>query len=45
VGADEELKGIAEPNVFKFFGNIPASTLRLISSTVKASTNPVDTLV
>ena len=45
VGADEELKGIAEPNVFKFFGNMPASTLRLISSTVRASTNPVDTLV
>ena len=42
VWADEELKWIAEPNVFKFFGNMPASTLRLISGTVKWATNPYD---
>jgi hypothetical protein len=42
VGADEELKGIAEPNVFKFFGNMPASTLRLVTASLKNVTNPLD---
>lgn len=42
VGADEELKEIAEPNVFKFFGNMPASTLRLITASLKNATNPYD---
>lgn len=42
VGADEELKGIAEPNVFKFFGNLPSSTLRLITASFKNATNPFD---
>lgn len=45
VGADEELKWISEPNVFKFFGNMPASTLRLVTSTLKWVTNPVDVWV
>lgn len=45
VWADEELKWIAEPNVFKFFGNMPASTLRLITASFKNATNPLDSLM
>ena len=45
VWADEELKWIAEPNVFKFFGNMPASTIRLITASFKNATNPADSLI
>ena len=44
VGADEELKWIATPNAFKFFGNMPASTLRLVTASFKNATNPVDSM-
>ena len=44
VGADDILKGEENPNVIRFFGNIPWSALKTFTATVRWMTNPYDTL-
>lgn len=44
VWADDILKWETDPNVIQFFGNIPASTLKTFTATVRGMTNPYDTM-
>ncbi|MBO7443986.1 MAG: hypothetical protein J6W16_05480 [Methanobrevibacter sp.] len=44
IGADDILKGEHNPNVIRFFGNIPGSAVKTFTATVRGMTNPVDTL-
>lgn len=44
IWADDMLKWETNPNVIKFFGNIPWSALKTFTATVRWMTNPYDTL-
>ena len=44
IGANDVLKWEHNPNVIKFFGNIPSSAVKTFTATVRGMTNPYDTL-
>jgi len=44
IGANDVLKWENNPNVIKFFGNIPSSAVKTFTATVRGMTNPYDTL-
>ena len=44
IWADDMLKDEHNPNVIKFFGNIPTSAVKTFTATVRWMTNPYDTL-
>ena len=44
IGADDILRGESNPNVIRFFSNIPASAVKTFTATVRWMTNPYDTL-
>ena len=44
IGADGILTGESNPNVIRFFSNIPASAVKTFTATVRGMTNPYDTL-
>lgn len=43
-GADDTINWVNDPNVIKFFANIPSSWLRTLTATIRGKTNPVDSL-
>ena len=43
IGADDMLKDEHNPNVIKFFSNIPASAVKTLTATIRGMTNPYDT--
>ena len=44
IGADDILNGESNPNVIRFFSNIPSSAVKTFTATVRWMTNPYDTL-
>lgn len=44
IWADDMLKDEHNPNVIKFFSNIPSSALKTFTATVRGMTNPYDTM-
>ena len=44
IGADDILKWETNPNVIRFFSNIPSSAVKTFTATVRGMTNPYDTL-
>lgn len=44
IGADDILKWETNPNVIRFFSNIPSSAVKTFTATVRGMTNPYDTM-